>query len=592
MQRISGRFTLPAAPSGNQIISAPYVHREETLIVALRGRPRLGEGPFSPGSIAREVAAAYRESGLAVLPQLRGPFAVAILDTANESCALAIDRMGIEMLCWAQSGDDLHFGTSSAEIAAALPGTPQLNHQALFDYMLRHMIPAPDTAYVGISKLDEATCLRLEKGRVRIERYWTPSFARAAAPDIDALEAAMLPTLRQAVADCEPDERTGAFLSGGLDSSTLAGILTTSRTTPTTAFSVGFGVEEFNELRFARIAVERFGCNHVEYEVTPADIVELIPRIAAAYDEPFGNSSAVPTFCCSRVAKSHGIDHLIAGDGGDELFGGNERYVRHRIFEAYRRLPGVLRSALLEPLAARLDPDTAPLPLRKFSSYVRQARIPLPERFESWNMIYREGAATVFDPDFLSSVDTDYPLRQMREVWTSCPSDDLLDRMLWYDWKYTVADNDLRKVTRMTELADVRVSYPMLSEELIDLSLQVPSDAKIAGSELRAFYKKSMRNFLPDEIIRKKKHGFGLPFGVWAKSDAALRELVNDSLAALKQRGIIAAAFIDRANAEHTPEDASYYGSAIWDMVMLEQWLEETERARAAQPALQRATTE
>ena len=144
----------------------------------------------------------------------------------------------------------------------------------------------------------------------------------------------------------------------------------------------------------------KFDLAHHIYEVTPSDIVDLIPRIAAAYDEPFGNSSAVPTFCCARFALEHGVDHLLAGDAGDELFGGNERYVRQRIFELYNRVPTWLKNTVLGPLAQKIDPESGVYPLRKMSSYVRQAAIPLPERFESWNLIYREGADRIFEATF------------------------------------------------------------------------------------------------------------------------------------------------------------------------------------------------
>jgi asparagine synthase (glutamine-hydrolysing) len=188
-------------------------------------------------------------------------------------------------------------------------------------------------------------------------------------------------------------------------------------------------------------------------------------------------------------------------------------------------------------------------------------------------MIYNEGASNVFDPEFLATVDPEDPVREMRATWNSCPSADLLDRMHWYDWKYTLADNDLRKVTRMCELAGVRVSFPMIDEGVIDLSLQVPSQAKIAGNQLRAFYKSAVRGFLPEAIINKTKHGFGLPFGVWLKTHKPLQELVYDSLASLKNRRYLSRSFIERAIAEHKDGEADYYGSAIWDMLMLEQWL-------------------
>jgi asparagine synthase (glutamine-hydrolysing) len=306
-----------------------------------------------------------------------------------------------------------------------------------------------------------------------------------------------------------------------------------------------------------------------------------VPKIAEAYDEPFGNSSAVPTFCCARLAKSHGMNHLLAGDGGDELFGGNERYVRHKLFELFWKLPAWLRTAV-DPLSTTFGGASAPAPLRKLSSYVRQAKVPLPERFESWNLIYREGAATIFDPAFLAAIDTEHPIRRMREAWESCPSKELLDRMLWYDWKYTLADNDLRKVSRMCELAGIRVSYPMLDEEVVALSTKVPSRAKISGTELRTFFKNSVRVLLPEVIVDKQKHGFGLPFGQWLKTDSFLQQLVYDSLSALKKRDIVSRSFIERVVDEHRAGDAGYYGYAIWDMLMLEQWLQSFARASAA----------
>jgi asparagine synthase (glutamine-hydrolysing) len=484
--------------------------------------------------------------------------------------------MGIESMAWGNNGHALAFGTAASEVARALFATPDLNRQALFNFMLSHVVASPDTAYAQVQKLPPATYLLSDRGRIGLHRYWQPDFQSAPAADGEALRAAVLSTLAHGVAAAEPEpfEHTGSFLSGGLDSSTVTGLLAQHTQRRASAFSVGFGVEKFNELAYARMASERFQCPHYEYEVTADDIVAVVPRIAAAYDEPFGNSSAVPTFYCANFAKSHGIDHLLAGDGGDELFGGNERYVRQKVFEHYQHLPRWLRASVAEPLAARLNPESSPFPLRKFASYVTQARVRLPERYESWNMIYREGATQVFDAEFLASVDTGYPLRKMRETWEECPSKDLLDRMHWYDWKYTLADNDLRKVTRMCELAGVRVSFPMIDEEVVDLSLKVPSRSKIRGRELRSFFKSAVKDFLPAGIISKKKHGFGLPFGVWLKTHRPLQELVYDSLNTLKNRHYVSRHFIERAIGEQEAGEADYYGSAIWDMLMLEQWLQ------------------
>jgi asparagine synthase (glutamine-hydrolysing) len=554
----------------------PSVWRNGSLTIVVEGALRIADDGAAGAHLAPRIAELYLREGQRMLGKLRGPFALAIVNEEARAALLAIDRMGVHRLCWALDGGTLAFGSHAGEVAALRPAPPALNRQALFDFVLEHVIAAPATVYVGVSKLLAGSFVEIRSGRAQTATYWNPDFSHVSSAAADALQREVLPTLDRAVARCAPDDRTGTFLSGGLDSSTVTGVLTRSRTRPTHAFSVGFGVDEFNELSYARIATAKFGCAHHVYEVVPNDIVELVPRIAAAYDEPFGNSSAVPTLCCARLAREHGMDHLLAGDGGDEVFGGNARYVRQSVFEHYGRLPSWLRAGLLEPLASRIDPETAPLPFRKFSSYVRQARVPLPERFESWNLVYREGPARVFDPEFLRSVEPDHPLKQMRECWERCASTDLLDRMLWYDWKLTLADNDLRKVSRMCELAGIKVSYPMLDEEVVDLSIKVPSAAKIAGGELRTFFKRSVSDFLPAEIINKEKHGFGLPFGQWLKTHVPLQELVYATLDSLRTRGILHREFIERVANEHRSGHPGYYGYAIWDMVMLEQWLQQS----------------
>lgn len=553
--------------------AGPLSHDDGEVAVVMTGRPSF-TGTTDPAAAPRALAEAFRERGSPVLEDLRGPFSVIAVDRRKRSATIAIDRMGIERLTWGTRDGWLVVGTSADDVARGLDAQPAINRQSLFDFMYSHMVPAPATVFRGVSKLLPGQAIEISPESQRELRLWEPDFSRSGSTDVDELLHETRPVLRRAIERTGLKPSSGAFLSGGLDSSTVTGLLASVQEQPTRAFSVGFGVEEFDEMEFARAAAEQFDCKHLIYEVTPADIVELIPKIAAAYDEPFGNSSAVPTFCCARLAKDHGVDHLLAGDAGDELFGGNERYVRHRVFELYHRLPAWMQTAVLEPLAERLDPERGLLPLRKMSSYVRQARIPLPERFESWNLVYREGAERIFGAGFLESVDPDHVFKGMRAVWNSCPSDDPLDRMLWYDWKFTLADNDLRKVSRMCDLAGVRVSFPMLDEEFVEHSMKVPSDEKIRGYELRTFFKNAVRGFVPDKVISKTKHGFGLPFGVWLKTDEALKELVYGSIDRLRERDLFSPEFLDRVVAEHREGHAGYYGYAIWDLVMLEQWLE------------------
>lgn len=561
-------------PAAHCVASA--VLEQDGITVGLTGRAIWKGVSLDRGNspqILAELAVLFRDNSTELLSELEGPFAIALLEPARRRALLAVDRMGIERLVWARHSEGLVFATS-ATIVARFPGIGRsLHRQALYDFLFMHMVPAPETVFAGIAKLPLATSLHLENGRITQQRYWTPTHNYARPGDFESLKKSLRGSIATAITASGLDEPTGAFLSGGLDSSSVVGTLASIEDQPVRTFTVGFDVGGYDELGFARTANRHFGCHPMEYHMRPADIVEAFPRIAAAYDEPFGNSSAAPTYFCARMAANNGIAHLLAGDGGDELFGGNERYVRHSVFEAYQRIPGWLRRKIIEPITRPLSPEGWLTPLAKLRSYVDQARIPLPDRFESWNYMYREGGAQMLDADFASSINPEGPLERMREVWSSAASEDQLERMLWYDWQFTLADNDLRKVSTMCELAGIRVSYPMLHPDVVDLSLRIPPSMKIKGLELRDFFKKAMSGFLPAEIIAKKKHGFGVPFGTWLKTDRELGELVYSHLSDLKKRRIVAAAFIDNLIEQHRIGHPSYFGYAIWDLAMLEAWL-------------------
>jgi asparagine synthase (glutamine-hydrolysing) len=556
---------------------------QNDVVVAINGVPRWNSTAKSIASASTPAEAclsAYLKWGDDFLKQLEGSFAVAVVDTKRRRVLLALDRMGVERMAYTVNGATIAFGTSAEQLARSPVARFALDQQGLYDFLMMHMIPAPKTIFEGVHKLRPGTKAVFENDRLTISRYWLPAFVEGRTTESftqwrDALHSG----LRDAIESCLPDEHTGAFLSGGLDSSSVAGMLSRvvkSRDAQKKArtFSMGFGVDAYDELHYARIAAKHFDCDAYEYHVTPEDIVTAFPLIAAAYDEPFGNSSAVPTYMCALRAKQRGIDHLLAGDGGDEIFGGNERYVRQRVFEIYQRVPSFLRSGILEPLSRLFPPEGGLMPLRKFRSYVDQARIPLPERLESWNFIYRQGVDKMLEPDFARGIDPRAPFAVMNDVYHAAPSKIMLHQMLFYDWHFTLSDNDLRKVGAMCELAGVKVSYPMLDQRVVDLSIRIPPKQKIEGMELRSFYKKAMRGFLPDEILNKTKHGFGLPFGVWLKTHRPLGDLIYSHLHDLKRRGFVQPQFIDQLINDHKEGHASYFGYAIWDLAMLEAWLQ------------------
>ncbi len=550
-------------------------HEAEGLLAAIDGRVNWDDAELArlaqERSPATALHAAYRRWGKDCLTHLHGPFAMAILEPTSGMVLLAIDRLGIQRLCFAPHASGLVFGSTCDSVTAHPAIGRHISAQGIFNFLYHHMVPAPGTIYAGVEKLLPAQYLLHRNGQQERGFYWAADWLVPHAPNFDQSRQTLKQLLRDSVGSTLDQHNTGAFLSGGTDSSTIAGILTEVSGKPAETFSIGFEADGFDEMEYARIAVKQFGTHPHEYYVTPDDVVAAIPLIAAAYDEPFGNASAVPTYFCALKAKEAGIDAMLAGDGGDEIFGGNTRYATQKVFEAYGYIPALLRHGLIEPLAARLP--RVP-PLGKVASYVRQARVPLPDRLETYNFLHSVALDTIFTPNFLSEVDPELPLTIMREVYSRTRSDSTLNRMLHLDWKQTLADNDLRKVNRMCELAGIEVRYPLLDERLVAFAARLPVNYKVKGQKLRWFFKEALSDFLPHEIIHKSKHGFGLPFGLWMQRHAPLHELAHESLRAFRARNIVRPEYLDELMRLHQAGHASYYGVMIWVIMMLEQWLQ------------------
>lgn len=554
--------------------AAALAHDAAGRCAILVGHPQWRDGALAAQARRHGAAAAalggWLRFGDELPTRLAGDFALVIVDPLAGRVFAATDRIGRQPLYYARCHDGLAFA-SSAEALAQLPGVDAtIRPQAVYAYLYFHMVPSPLTIHAGIDKLPGAHRLDWRGADCNIACWWQPQFREETDADAGRLGREMRALIDNAVADVAGGHRCGAFLSGGLDSSTVAGVLARLKPADADTFSIGFDVPGYDETGYARIAAERFGTRqHVLY-VGPDDVLAAVQDISAHYDEPFGNSSAIPAYYCARLARESGVERLLAGDGGDELFAGNERYLKQKVFEHWLRLPPALRA----PLGAGLKALPAIGALGKAASYVRQAETPLPDRLETYNFLHRIPAATMFEPDFLQAVDTDWPLGWLRRLWVQAGEASALNRMMYLDWQRTLADNDLRKVERTCALAGVDVVYPLLDDRLIEFSCRVPSALKLPGSRLRDFYKQAMRGFLPEEILNKSKHGFGLPFGIWMRSHAGLRELAGDSLQKLARRGWLRPGFIDEALGLHGSGHAAYYGELVWVLMMLELWLD------------------
>ena len=514
--------------------------------------------------------ARYRARGRDAADGVGGGFAAIIVDFGKQRATMWVDRFAMETLCYRTQGDGLAFSDQAREVPDCVG---DLDPQALFDYLYFHVISAPRTVYEDVARLDAGHRLIATRGSCDVARYWFPAFVEDDRTRRGERMAEFVASVQLAVEQEAEGATTACFLSGGTDSSTIAGMLTRIQGKPAHAYSIGFDADGYDEMEYARIAAKHFGLAHDAYYLTPDDLVDAIPRVAASLDQPFGNSSLLPAYFCASRAHADGFTRMLAGDGGDELYGGNTRYAMQKLFDVYHRLPASIRQRLLEPPACGWKMFRSVPGLRQAGGYVRHARVPMPDRMNAFNLLDYVGLKRILEPDFIAQVDAGEPRERQRGVWNASNAESLTNRMLEYDWKFTLADSDLPKVRAATQFAGVRVGYPFLSRELTDLSLTLPAEWKVRGLTLRWFFKQALKDFLPEPILRKKKHGFGLPFGTWLLKHEALRELVDDALHGIANRGVVRRDLVEDLTGRQLRQAPSFYGELVWVLAMLELWL-------------------
>ncbi len=571
-QRCSRSFTVGAASLDCTEGGFIDVHTDDRGYCAVVGHP-WRRAPAPDRASAQAILEAYRQRGPALLDDLSGGFAFVAHDAPGGNTLIAGDRIGIHTLCYAELNDGVVVGRYADEVAAALPAGSRLSLQALYDYMYFHVIPSPTTVFEGVRRLEAAHYAEFRAGRLDVRRYWSPTYDSSGGSSTAQKSERFRALLSDAVTREARGGAVGAFLSGGTDSSSVVGWLAKANGSATRAWSIGFDAAGYDEMSYARIAAKHFGVEHHEYYVTPADIVAGVPKLAEHYDQPFGNSSALPAYFCAARAHATGVNRMLAGDGGDELFGGNTRYAKQAVFEAYGRVPTALRHGLLDPLLSAPLARAIPV-VKKAASYVAQANVPLPARQRTYNLLARLGTARMLSPAFLRAVDESAPARDEASVFARCDDASVLNRQLAFDLKYTLEDADLPKVVHTCELAGCDVRFPMLDDALVDFANHLPPTDKLRGMRLRPFFKEASRGFLPDAILTKSKHGFGLPFGAWVLRDTALQTFARDSVTSLIGRGLVRQQFVDELFARELPAHPGFYGEAVWILMLLAQWID------------------
>jgi asparagine synthase (glutamine-hydrolysing) len=539
--------------------------------------PAAGGESWNP---AEDILKRYLSEGIAFAERMDGEIAFALWDGRNEQLHLATDRFRVYPIFYADRHDQLAFASRiGALFASPIPLSATIRPDAIVDAVGNSAIPTPKTVFREIAKLPPGHLLVHRLGRTTLAPYWQASFLRPSADGEAALAEELRARFAEAVARrYRTDgslERLGTFLSGGIDSSTVTGVLMRAAGRPVKSFSIGFGEPRFNEISYARIAARALGAEHYEYFVVPKDVPAVLPALLASFDEPYGNASAVPTHICARLARDHGVDVLYAGDGGDELFGGNERYATQRLFEYYSRIPAWLGRGVIEPVVTTLADSLRWDLFVKGKKYIRRATMPAAKRLTSYDFFNVIPLDHFLTADFLAEVGRGYnPGETLERLHDEAPARTELDRQLYLDLHITISDNDLFKVTRMSEAAGVTARFPFLDYRLAEFALTVPASIKMRGRKLRTFFKSAYAHLLPQEVRAKTKHGFGLPIADWLQTDPVLADMMDDLVMGSRalSRGYFKKEALEDLIRRHRSDSASFFGVALWNLMILELW--------------------
>ena len=459
-------------------------------------------------------------------------------------------------------------------ILAVVDQPPPVDKTAIYHYLNFAYIPSPHTVMMGIKKLEPGFRLDGKAGAASTKKVFDTSYPEDLVGDVRHRAADLRNRIVQNVSDYLPGPTSnwGTFLSGGTDSSSIAGILArASGDNPVDSFSIGFSEGGYDEMSYSQIASRHFGLTAHELNVGEAETVALIPRLAQGFDEPFGNSSAIPTFYCADLARKNGKSLLIAGDGGDEIFGGNERYAKDRIFEWYHNAPTAVRQAgkLLTSCLSSIDTHAT----NRIRNMIRRGELPNPDRFYSDDSFASDHFEELLSVDFRQSVNSSDSLQIQRDIFACADAKGELHKLMYLDLKMTIAESDVVKVVRSAKLAGVDVAFPYLDRTLVDYTGRLAERFKVNRLKKRYLFKIAMADILPTEILKKKKQGFGLPISVWLRKDGALRTMVNDVVLSEQTfaRGYFNPIFL-RQLIERHERGVWDHSSEIFRILMLELW--------------------
>ena len=520
---------------------------------------------FYTSSDTETIVHAYEQWGDDCFARLRGMFGIALWDRRNQTLILARDRAGIKPIHYTEHGGRLYFGSELKSLIAAGAVEGTIDVEALDHYLSFLYTPRDRSIFTGVQKLPPGHVLRWRNGQLDVRPYWQispeESFAGTAADAAAALREILADAVRSHMISDVP---LGAFLSGGVDSSAVVGLMAEASARPVKTFSIGFEDPQYNELEYARVAAEHFGTDHHEFIVRP-DGLGILDQLIGHFDEPFADSSAIPTWYVSEIARRH-VTVVLSGDGGDELFGGYDRYLPHPRVERFDRLPMPGRRAIASRVWPRL-PDGM-----QGKNFLRHVSRDEDGRFlDSIAYFHEDEKDGLYTPEFRASLRGTNAQATLGRHFARFGELPARSRMMRFDFETYLPEDVLTKVDRMSMAHSIESRVPLLDNRVIDFAATLPAQFKIHNGRRKHVLKEAIKGLVPTALLDRKKQGFGIPLGVWFRG--GLTGVFADILgsARTRQRGYFRPSFVDRLVQEHLSGRRDHT-LRLWQLLVFELW--------------------
>lgn len=551
----------------------PIFNEDESVLVVFNGEIYNYRGlqrelqerghHFRTNCDTETIVHAYEEFGDDCVKHLRGMFAFAIWDRKRQRLLAARDRFGKKPLNYYWDGQRLIFGSEIKSILEA--GIPRaINPVALDEYLIYRYVPSPNTLFEGVEKLPAAHILIYQDGQVSTRRYWELSFTPTCQDDEATAIERIQVLLKDAVqARLVSEVPLGAFLSGGIDSSIVVGLMSQMMSQPVKTFSIGFEEDDYSELPYARRIAHHFATEHREFLVRP-DLVSVLPQLAWAYDEPFGDDSMLPTYYVSKLAREY-VTVALTGDGGDEIFAGY-RYYEHE--HAVNRIPPLIRTLLGH--GSKLLPGGT-----RGKKALDNLRLDLATRHvQSISLFPAQSRSAIYSDEYFAHVRDHNPYQRLLSLFYAAPHLDVTARQQYIDVQAYLPDDILVKVDKASMFNSLETRAPLLDYYLAEYVSSLPSAMRMRNGTLKYLLKKAAVDILPVEIMTRPKQGFSVPIKHWFRGElmSYACDLLDSPQA--RQRGIFNPQFIHNLLKAYASTAQLNQSKVIWSLLCLELWFQ------------------